>query len=59
MVRVNMGIGTALPDWLMGTSDLDCGFWGHLFNGYDQTHVRNDLRRSFVPTARASAQARS
>lgn len=47
MMSVNMGIGTALPDWMMGTSDLDRGFWGHLFNGYDESHVRPGLQKSF------------
>ena len=28
----------------VGTSDLARGFWGHLFNGYDQRFVRRGLR---------------
>ena len=42
--RIALGIGTALPDWLMGTSDLDCGFWGHLFNGYSEEYVKEELK---------------
>ncbi len=33
-------------DQVLGTSDLNRGLLGHLFNGYDETHVKTDLRRS-------------
>jgi hypothetical protein len=28
----------------MGTSDLKRGLFGHLFNGYDETHVKEELK---------------
>jgi hypothetical protein len=28
----------------MGTSDLDRGLLGHIFNGYDETHIKPGLR---------------
>ncbi len=37
---------------MFGTTDLKRGLFGHLFNGYDQRHVRTDLKQ-----VRASADA--
>ena len=31
---------------MFGTSDLDRGLLGHLFNGYDETYIKKDLRKS-------------
>lgn len=28
----------------MGTSDLNRGLLGHLFNGYDETHIKPELK---------------
>jgi len=33
-----------ISDWLFGTSDLDRGLAGHIFNGYDTTHLKGSLR---------------
>jgi hypothetical protein len=33
-------------DWLFGTSDLDRGLLGHIFNGYDTAHVKTDMRKT-------------
>ncbi len=46
MMERNMNLTFPIADWLFGTSDLDRGLIGHLFNGYDTTHVRTDLRRA-------------
>ena len=46
MMEVNMGIGTPIFDWLLGTSDLDRGFFGHLFNGYSSKYLKKNLRRT-------------
>lgn len=45
MMERNMNLTFPIADWLFGTSDLDRGLLGHLFNGYDTRHVRADLRR--------------
>jgi hypothetical protein len=41
-----MNLTFPIADWLFGTSDLDRGLLGHLFNGYDETHLKKDLRRT-------------
>ena len=33
-------------DWLLGTSDLDRGLIGHLFNGYDTRFVKTNMRKT-------------
>ena len=46
MMERNMNLTFPIADWLFGTSDLDRGLLGHLFNGYSTAHVRGDLRRA-------------
>ncbi|GMQ77270.1 MAG: hypothetical protein BMS9Abin01_2598 [Gammaproteobacteria bacterium] len=46
MMERNMNLTFPIADWLFGTSDLNRGLLGHLFNGYDETYVKTDLRRS-------------
>jgi hypothetical protein len=46
MMERNMNLTFPIADWLFGTSDLDRGLLGHLFNGYDTRYVRKDLRKS-------------
>ena len=46
MMERNMNLTFPVMDWLFGTSDLDCGLLGHLFNGYDTRHVKTDMRRT-------------
>ncbi len=43
MMKYNMNLTFPISDWLFGTSDLARGLLGHLFNGYDQTHVKPEL----------------
>jgi len=48
MTKVNMNLTFSIADWLFGTSDLDRGLFGTLFNGYSRKYVRKglgDLRR--------------
>jgi hypothetical protein len=52
MMERNMNLTYPIADWLFGTTDLDRGLVGHLFNGYDTTHRRTDLKR-----VRSSADA--
>jgi hypothetical protein len=49
MMERNMNLTFPIADWLFGTSDLDRGLLGHLFNGYSTKYLRKDLRR--VPTS--------
>ena len=39
-----------------GTSDLDRGLLGHVFNGYDTKHLKKDLRRTPKTPDQAAAQ---
>ena len=44
MMNLNMNLSFPIADWAMGTSDLRRGLVGHLFNGYDETHVKPELK---------------
>ena len=44
MMETNMNLTFPIADWLFGTSDLDRGLVGHLFNGYDTRHLKSNLR---------------
>ena len=44
MMEVNMNLTFPIADWLFGTSDLDRGLFGHLFNGYSTKHLKTNLR---------------
>ena len=44
MMEQNMNLTFPVSDWLFGTSDLDRGLLGHLFNGYGTEHLKKDLR---------------
>ncbi len=44
MMEVNMNVTFPIADWLFGTSDLNRGLLGHLFNGYDTRFVKKNLR---------------
>jgi hypothetical protein len=46
MMERNMNLTFPVADWLFGTSDLDRGLLGHLFNGYDERFVKKNMRRS-------------
>jgi hypothetical protein len=44
MMRVNMNLTFPIADWALGTSDLNRGLLGHLFNGYDERYVKEELK---------------
>jgi hypothetical protein len=44
MMHCNMNLTFPIADWAMKTSDLNRGLLGHLFNGYDQTYVKEELK---------------
>ena len=41
-----MNLTFPIMDWLFGTSDLDRGLLGHLFNGYSTRHIRKGMRHT-------------
>jgi hypothetical protein len=44
MMKFNMNLTFPIADWFFGTSDLNRGLFGHLFNGYNDTYVKNELK---------------
>jgi len=44
MMHVNMNLTFPIADWALNTSDLRRGLLGHVFNGYDETHVKEELK---------------
>jgi len=46
MMARNMNLTYPIADWLFGTSDLDRGLLGHVFNGYDRRFVKGNLERA-------------
>ena len=44
MMEVNMNLTFPISDWLFGTSDLNRGLLGHIFNGYSTKHLKSDLK---------------
>jgi hypothetical protein len=46
MMERNMNLTFPIADWLFGTSDLNRGLLGHLFNGYSTKYVKTDMRKT-------------
>ncbi len=46
MMDMNMNLTYPIADWLFGTTDLERGLLGHIFNGYDRRYVKRDLKRT-------------
>jgi hypothetical protein len=44
MMNCNMNLTFPVADWAMNTSDLKRGLLGHLFNGYSEAHVKEELK---------------
>jgi hypothetical protein len=44
MMKYNMNLTFPIADWLMDTTDLRRGLIGHLFNGYSEAHVKEELK---------------
>jgi hypothetical protein len=51
MMGTNMNLTYPFADWLFGTSDLDRGLWGHLFNGYDTSFRKPNLKKARATAA--------
>jgi hypothetical protein len=45
MMERNFNLTYPIADWFFGTSDLNCGLLKHIFNGYDSSTVRTNIRR--------------
>jgi hypothetical protein len=43
MMETNMNLTFPIADWFFGTSDLDRGLLGHLFNGYSSRFVKKEF----------------
>jgi len=56
MMERNMNLTFPVMDYLLGTSDLNRGLLGHVFNGYSTRYVKTDMRRT-SKTPRLSATA--
>jgi len=48
MMDRNMNLTFPIADWFMGTSDLDRGLLGHIFNGYDERHIKPELKATIA-----------
>jgi len=57
MMHVNMNLTLPIADWAMKTSDLKRGLLGHLFNGYDERHVKDELKPVMARFRTAETQA--
>jgi len=44
MMKYNMNLTFPIADWAMGSTDLDRGLIGHLFNGYSEKHIKEELK---------------
>lgn len=44
MMKYNMNLTVPIADWFMNTTDLRRGLIGHLFNGYSEKHIKEELR---------------
>ena len=59
MMERNMNLTFPIADWLFGTSDLNRGLLGHLFNGYDERYVKPDIDRRAMRAAAGTAGSNS
>ena len=39
-----MNLTFPIADWLFGTSDLNRGLLGHIFNGYNTKYIKTTMR---------------
>jgi hypothetical protein len=44
MMEINMNLSLPISDWIFGTSDLNRGLLGHLFNGYSTKYLKSNLK---------------
>jgi hypothetical protein len=59
MMERNMNLTFPIMDWAFGTSDLNRGLLGTLFNGYDTRYLKTDMRKTArTPRPRQAAGLR-
>lgn len=58
MMERNMNLTFPVMDYVFGTSDLNRGLLGHIFNGYSTRYVKTDMRRT-ARTPRVVAKQQS
>src|ERR1700742_2976811 len=46
MMERNMNLTFPVMDWAFGTSDLNRGLLGHVFNGYETRFIKRDMRKT-------------
>ena len=56
MMKYNMNLTYPIADWFMNTSDLRRGLLGHLFNGYSEAHVKEELKPVIARFRRGEVQ---
>lgn len=44
MMKYNMNLTFPIADWALGTTDLRRSLFGHLFNGYSEKYVKEELK---------------
>jgi hypothetical protein len=47
-MNINMNLTFPIANRFMDTSDLKRGLLGHVFNGYDETHINPELRQAIA-----------
>lgn len=55
MMERNMNLTFPIMDWAFGTSDLDRGLLGTIFNGFDETYVKKNMRKTSRTPGRPTA----
>jgi hypothetical protein len=55
MMTHNMNLTFPIADWVMNTSDVKRGLIGTLLNGYNEDHVRPELKATIERFRRADA----
>jgi hypothetical protein len=55
MMSVNMNLTFPIADWFMGTTDLNRSLLGTIFNGYNEDHVKPELKLTMDRFRRADA----
>jgi hypothetical protein len=45
MMTRNFNLTFPIADWIFGTSDLNRGLLGHVFNGYNTRHVKPECAK--------------
>ena len=56
MMERNMNLTFPVMDWVFGTSDLNRGLLGTVFNGYNERYIKTDMRKtSATPRVRKPA----